>query len=89
MASNEFWDQPYHCTLEELMPPSSVDNFNLPYPQGFQGTQVCPMTWGTDYGIDKWGVFDGENIKWAMVPALIGWYAPTSPHPSPPLRAHL
>ncbi|ELR10948.1 ABC2 type transporter superfamily protein [Acanthamoeba castellanii str. Neff] len=58
MASNEFWDQPYHCTLEELMPPSSV----------------CPMTWGTDYGIDKWGVFDGENIKWAMVPALIGWY---------------
>jgi hypothetical protein len=74
MASNEFWDQPYHCTLEELSPPSSIANFNLPYPQGYQGTQVCPMTDGTQYAIDNWGVFDRENLKWVMVPVLIGWY---------------
>jgi ABC-type multidrug transport system permease subunit len=38
LASNEFWGREYSCTDSELMPPTSVPNFNLPYPDGFDGT---------------------------------------------------
>jgi hypothetical protein len=37
LASNEFWGREYSCEDSELMPPTSEANFNLPYPQGFDG----------------------------------------------------
>ena len=74
LASNEFWGREYSCKDSELVPPTSEANFNLPYPQGFAGSQACPVTSGTDYIVNSYGIFDREWLKWIMAVCVIGWW---------------
>ena len=74
LASNEFWGREYSCQQSELVPPTSVANFNLPYPEGFEGNQACPVTSGTDYIVNDYGIFDMEWLKWIMAVCVIGWW---------------
>lgn len=75
LASNEFWGASYSCLGSELMPPTSVTNFTAPYPYGFEGKQTCPITSGTDYIVNNYGIFDGEWIKWVMAVCVMCWWA--------------
>ncbi len=57
-----------------MEPPSSIPNFNEPYPLGFQGNQICPVTDGTDYAVDKYGVSDIEWLKWIMWLVVVAYW---------------
>jgi hypothetical protein len=74
LASNEFWGREYSCTASELVPPTSEPNFNVAYPAGFGGSQACPVTSGTDFIVNNYGIFDREWLKWVMAVCVIGWW---------------
>jgi ABC-type multidrug transport system permease subunit len=40
LTLNEFHEQPFRCTPSQLVPPTSVPNFDAPFPAGFSGQQV-------------------------------------------------
>jgi hypothetical protein len=74
LASNEFWGREYSCTASELVPPTSEPNFNVAFPAGFGGSQACPVTSGTDFIVNNYGIFDREWLKWVMAVCVIGWW---------------
>jgi ABC-type multidrug transport system ATPase subunit len=74
LASNEFWGREYSCENSELMPPTGSAELAAPYPEGFGGYQACPVTSGTDYIVNHWGIFDREWLKWIMAVCVIGWW---------------
>mmetsp|Transcript_19096 Transcript_19096/g.36765 ORF Transcript_19096/g.36765 Transcript_19096/m.36765 type:complete len:1596 (-) Transcript_19096:179-4966(-) len=55
---NEFLDLQLTCAGSELVPESSVEDFNTPPPDGFGGAQTCPFTSGQEYLIR----FNMENF---------------------------
>eukprot|EP01132_Coremiostelium_polycephalum_P005617 gene5617-6990_t len=49
MATNEIYGLEFGCTEKEMIPPKTLPNFNLPYPDGFNGIQICPKQNGSDF----------------------------------------
>lgn len=43
---NEFLNRDIKCQPQEFYPPSNHPNLTLPYPDGFSGVQICPITTG-------------------------------------------
>lgn len=43
---NELVGATYRCSPSETLPPSALPIFSLPYPAGFEGNSVCPVTTG-------------------------------------------
>jgi hypothetical protein len=41
---------------------------------GQTGNQACPITSGTDYIIDNYGIWDKDWLKWIMAVCVIGWW---------------
>ena len=46
MAINEFKDQSYTCTIEQMVPPLNYADLYTPLPTGFGGSRMCPITNG-------------------------------------------
>eukprot|EP01132_Coremiostelium_polycephalum_P006122 gene6122-7628_t len=49
LSTSEMYGLEFGCTEKEMIPPKSLSNFNLPYPDGFNGQQICPRQTGSDF----------------------------------------
>ncbi len=61
----------YECSASELQPPTTVDNFNDPYPLGFEGNQLCPITDGIEFIKKNYDMYDEHWVKWVLWVAVV------------------
>ncbi|KAK5577507.1 hypothetical protein RB653_002449 [Dictyostelium firmibasis] len=69
---NEHSGLKYHCSDDELMPPSFLPTFNASYPVGFEGNQLCPITRGEQI-LDSIGFHTEFYYRWIDL-AIIGGF---------------
>ncbi|KAN0035235.1 hypothetical protein ACTA71_004496 [Dictyostelium dimigraforme] len=69
---NEHSGLEYHCSPEELMPPSMLPTFNVSYPIGFEGNQVCPITRGEQI-LDSIGFHTEFYYRWIDLAIVTGF----------------
>eukprot|EP01097_Dermamoeba_algensis_P005405 TRINITY_DN3435_c0_g1_i1.p1 TRINITY_DN3435_c0_g1~~TRINITY_DN3435_c0_g1_i1.p1 ORF type:complete len:883 (+),score=240.04 TRINITY_DN3435_c0_g1_i1:368-2650(+) len=72
LSINQFIGVSAYCKPEQLMPPTSDARFDLPYPQGYNRSQICPMTSGEDV-LRSLELETNHEMKWWLLLGLIGW----------------
>lgn len=60
---NELVGTTYHCTPAETQPPSYLPIASLPYPEGFDGNSLCPVTRG-EAQLDNLGMHTQFWWRW-------------------------
>eukprot|EP01132_Coremiostelium_polycephalum_P004250 gene4250-5319_t len=70
VASNELYGEKFTCTESELIPPKTVSNFNLSYPYGFEGSQICPDSDGVDF-LHTFGMSENHWFRWVDLTIII------------------
>eukprot|EP01132_Coremiostelium_polycephalum_P000971 gene971-1236_t len=63
LMSNEHHGMKYTCAPEEYIPPPFIPNFNMSYPEGFEGHQTCPITNGDQF-LEQLGFAQNNWFKW-------------------------
>ncbi|KYQ91325.1 ABC transporter G family protein [Tieghemostelium lacteum] len=63
IMSNEHYGKVYRCEPHELIPPPIIPNFNVSYPQGFEGNQACPYQNGNQF-LERLGFAQNNWFKW-------------------------
>ncbi|EGC32253.1 hypothetical protein DICPUDRAFT_155800 [Dictyostelium purpureum] len=69
---NEHHGLDYHCSENEFYPPSYLPNFNLTYPLGFEGNQVCPIRKG-DQILENLGFESEFYFRWVDLAICSGF----------------
>ncbi|KYR01479.1 ABC transporter G family protein [Tieghemostelium lacteum] len=75
LCSSEMVHQEFNCAENELIPPKNYPTFNLTYPDGFNGVQICPQSSGNDF-LEFFGMPQNSYFRWidlviAMAYALV------------------
>eukprot|EP01135_Chromosphaera_perkinsii_P002064 Nk52_evm25s216 gene=Nk52_evmTU25s216 len=63
------------CSADQLVPPTSDPDFSKPYPAGYQGSQVCPITTGEQILSFKGMETDNAWIWWDILIQLLFYVA--------------
>lgn len=73
LMQNMFDGISLYCTEDELVPPLSVPITWMPYPFGFQGNQMCPMTSGADQ-LARFDMDSDDAARFSYLLAMVTIY---------------
>eukprot|EP01132_Coremiostelium_polycephalum_P005159 gene5159-6421_t len=74
LLSNQVHDQYYVCTQEELLPPLGYPLLNQTHPDGFSGSQICPVMTG-DHILFSKDIRTSESYKYFAIYIILGMYS--------------